>query len=111
MLERRGDKRLALFEAAGIYAYANRHSFGFSGAGHGLNLVAAADIAGIQTKRIRTGLKRGKRKTVVEMDVGDNRDRALADGTFDGDRIRLDEELFKQISFPPEPLCPISLTG
>ena len=88
MPERRADKRLGnvdlpgvelfakrLLEGAEVHADSDRDLLLLRRAGDCLDPVARADVAGIEAKRVCPRLYRRERAAVVEVDVGDERDR------------------------------------
>ena len=65
----------------------HRHAMALGDGDHRADLVGPADVAGIDADAVRTGLDRLDRKRVVEVDVGDDRDRRQADDL--GERLRV----------------------
>ena len=83
-----GDERLdrvlalervqVLGQRAGVHADAHRRAGRLGALGDLGDLVGAADVAGVQPDAVRAGVDRLERERVVEVDVGDDRDRRLA---------------------------------
>ena len=87
-LHRGGDQRLdgvvvlelaqVLGQRARVDPDAQRDAELGGALGHLGHLLGAADVAGIEPHAMRTGIERLERQRVVEVDVGDHRDRRLA---------------------------------
>ena len=88
-LGRRGRQRLdgvvaledvqVLGQRAGVHADAHRRAGELRARDDLGDLVRAADVARVQADAVRAGVDRLQRERVVEVDVGDDRDRRLHD--------------------------------
>ena len=67
-----------LFERAGIDADADRNAAVLRGREHLMDAVLAPDVAGVDAHLGDAGLDGLEREHVIEMDIGDDRDRATA---------------------------------
>ncbi len=68
-----------LGQRAGVDADAQRRAALLGQRDHLGDLLRAADVPGVQPDAVRAGLDRLQRERVVEVDVGDHRDRRLRD--------------------------------
>ena len=83
--DRAGDERLGGdaavafgdvgVEAAGVHADADRQAAVLRLAGDGFDLVGLADVARVEPQPLHAGFHRREREAVLEVDVGDDRDR------------------------------------
>jgi hypothetical protein len=88
-LDCRRDKRLhrtlllqrveVLGQGAGVDSNPHRHPGGGRPLGHLGHFLAAADVAGVEADAVGAGVDRLEGQRVVEVDVGDHRDRRLGD--------------------------------
>src|SRR5690606_4910664 len=63
-----------LFKRSGIHADSNRNAALLASLDNRFDLLAAADVAGIDSNLVDAVLDRGERKTVIEMNVRNERD-------------------------------------